>query len=68
MVKRSKIIFQPQKTLENSNIVNRKLTIIEYPKNFYKPSKTIRQDGKVFQISGADKNSTIPLYSETGKK
>ena len=66
-MKRSKIITQQPKTIENPNIVHMKSVIIEHPKTSYKLSKTLRQVEKAFQVSGAGKNFDSPLYSETRK-
>ena len=66
-MKRSKIIIQQTKNLENSNIVNLKSVSIEHFKTSCKLSKAIRQAEKVSQVSGVCKNSDSPLYNETKK-
>ena len=63
MVKRSKIITQKPKAIENPNIFDMKSVTIEYLKTSRKLSKTIRQAKKVFQAGGAGKNYNSPLYS-----
>ena len=63
MVKRSKIITQKPKAIENPNIFDMKSVTIEYLKTSRKLSKTIRQAKKVFQVGGAGKNYNSPLYS-----
>ena len=65
-VKRSKIIIQQPKTLENSNIADIESVTIEHPKTSRKLSKTPRQAKKV-SLEGSGKSSNIPLYSETKK-
>ena len=65
-VKRSKIVTQQVKAIENPNIVDIKAVIIEHPKTSRKLSKTIRQAGNVSQEI-TDKNSNSPLDSETKK-
>ena len=68
LVKRSNtIITQQPKTIENPNIIDISSFTIEHLKTSRKLSKSIRQAEKVSQVSGADKNSTSPLYSETKK-
>ena len=47
LVKRSKIMTQQLKTIENSNIADIKSFTIEHPKPSRKLSKTIRQTEKV---------------------
>ena len=64
LVKRSKIITQLLKSLENPKIVDIKSVTKEHPKTSCKLSKTIRQTKKVFQV-GSGKSSNSPLYSET---
>ena len=66
LAKRSKIINQQLKAIENPNNVDIKSVIIEHPKTFPKLSKTIRQAEKVPQIDSG-KISNSPLYSETKK-
>ena len=61
-VKQSKIITQQSKTFENSNIVDIKSVITEYPKSSDKSSKIIRQAEKVSQVGC---NSS--LYKDTKK-
>ena len=63
-VKRSKIVTQQVKAIENPNIVDIKAVIIEHPKTSRKLSKTIRQAGNVSQEI-TDKSSNSPLDSET---
>ena len=58
-----KISFQQPNTLENFI----KSAAIEHRKSSQKLSKTLKQAEKVFQLNGADKNTTSPLYSETKK-
>ena len=65
-VKRSKIIIQQPKTLENPNIADIESVTIEHPKTSRKLSKTPRQAKKV-SLEGSGKSSNIPLYSETKK-
>ena len=65
-VKRSKIVTQQVKAIENPNIVDIKAVIIEHPKTSHKLSKTIRQAGNVSQEI-TDKSSNSPLDSETKK-
>ena len=64
LVKRSKIITQKWKAMENLNIFDTKSVIIEHPKTSRKLSKTISQAKKIFQVGGAGKNYNSPLYSE----
>ena len=63
-VKRSKIVTQQVKAIENPNIVDIKAVIIEHPKTSRKLSKNIRQAGNVSQEI-TDKSSNSPLDSET---
>ena len=56
------MITLKRKTFENSNIVDRKLVIIEHPKTSHKLPKAIRQ---AENISQAESNSS--LYSDTKK-
>ena len=65
MVKRSKIITQKPKTVENQSIIDIESITIKTFKNCHKLSKVIRQANKVSQVVGTDKNFTSPLYSET---
>ena len=51
------------KTSENPKIIDIKSVTIEPSKTSYELFKT----KKVCQVSGANKNSTSPLYSETKK-
>ena len=53
--------------MEKPNIIDIKSVIIELPKTSHKLSKTIKRAKNVSQISGACKNSTSPLYTETTK-
>ena len=46
LVKRSKIITQQPKTLENQNLVDIQSIIIEHPKTSRKLSKAVRQTEK----------------------
>ena len=62
--KKSKIIFQQPKTLENSNNIDIRSAIIKHPKTFHKLSKAIMQAEKDSQVSGTGKNSTNPLYNK----
>ena len=56
-MKRSKIIIQQPKTLENSNIVDLKSVTIKHPKTSHKLFKAIRQAEEVCQVRAAGKNS-----------
>ena len=67
MVKRSEIIFQQPKTIENPSIVDLKLVFLEHPKALHKLSNIIKQAQNVSQVSGAEKYSHSTLYSETKK-
>ena len=67
MVKQSKIITKLPRTLENPNNYVIKSVFIEILKISHELSKTIRQTQKVFQVRGAEKFSTCPLYCETTK-
>ena len=67
MVKRSKIITQQPKALENPNIIDIESLFKEHPKTSCKLSETMRRTITVFQVSGAGKNFDNPLYSETIK-
>ena len=49
-MKRSKIIAQPPKTIENPNIVHIKLAIIKHPKASQKLTWTIRWAKNVFEV------------------
>ena len=62
--KKSKIIFQQPKTLENSNNNDIRSAIIKHPKTFHKLSKAIMQVEKDSQESGTGKNYTNPLYDK----
>ena len=64
LVKRSKIITQKPKVIENPNTFLHKSVTTEYPKTSRKLSKTIRQANNVSQVGGADKNYNSSLYSE----
>ena len=57
LVKRSKIITQQPKTLENQNLVDIQSIIIEHPKTSRKLSKAVRQTEKNSQASGTGENS-----------
>ena len=63
LVKRSKVIAQQPKTIENPNTVDIKSSIIERLKTSRRLSKTIKQAEKVPQIGVADNL----LYSEVKK-
>ena len=63
LVKRSKILAQQPRSIENPKTVDIKLVFIEYPKTSRKLSKTIIQAKKV----GFVKSSNSPLYSEAKK-
>ena len=65
LVKRSKIINQQPKSIENPNIVEIKSVIIEYPKTSHKLSEALRQAEKVSQEIAACKNFDSFLYSKT---
>ena len=67
LVKRSEIIFQQPKTIENPSIVDLKLFFLEHPKTLHKLSNIIKQAQNVSQVSGAEKYSHSTLYSETKK-
>ena len=67
MVKQSKIITKLPRTLENPNNYVIKSVFIEILKISHELFKTIRQAQKVFQVRGAEKFSTSPLYCETTK-
>ena len=58
MVKRSKIITQKPKAIENPNIFDMKSVTIEYLKTSRKLSKTLRQAKKFFQVNF---DSCIPI-------
>ena len=61
MVKRSKVITQQPKAIENPNIIDVKSVATKHPKTSYKLSKTTRQAKKVSQVRGAGKSSSSPL-------
>ena len=65
--KRSKIITQQTKTIENPDITDIKSLTIKHLKTSHKLSKTISMAEKASQVSGADKSSSCPLYSEKKK-
>ena len=65
--KKSKIIAQQAKTIENPNIVDIRSAIIKHPKTSHKLSKSIKQAKKVSQVSGAGKDFERTLYSEASK-
>ena len=62
-MKRSKIITQQPKNLENLNIIDINSVTIEHSKNSHKLLKAIMQAKKVSQIA-ADKNSNCPLLQK----
>ena len=64
-MKRSEIITQQRKALENPSTIDIKAVTVEHPKCSRKLSKSIRQAEKVSQVSDADKNSNSSLYIET---
>ena len=64
-MKRSEIITQQRKALENPSTIDIKAVTVEHPKCSCKLSKSIRQAEKVSQVIGADKNSNSPLFIET---
>ena len=66
LVKRSKIITQQLKAVENPKIVDIKPDIIEHPKTWHKLSKTMTQTEKVSPV-GFGKGSNSPLDIETKK-
>ena len=66
LVKRSKIITQQLKAVENPKIVDIKSVIIEHPKTWHKLSKTMTQTEKVSSV-GFGKGSNSPLDIETKK-
>ena len=55
MVKQSKINTWQPKTLEDSNINDKKPNIIEHPKTSHKLSKTLSQPEPLLQVGGAGK-------------
>ena len=63
LVKRSKIITQQLKAIENPNLVDIESVTIEHPKTSHKSLKVTRQAEKVSQV-GCGKNSYSRLYSE----
>ena len=67
MVKRSKIITQLPKTIENPNIIDIKLVTVEHPETSCIFSKTIKQSKKVSQVGDGGKNSTSLWHSEIKK-
>ena len=68
-VKRSKIVTQQQKAIENTSIADIKSVIIEHPKTSHKLSKIIRQAEKVSQIgSGKSSNSLLQSELKTSEK
>ena len=64
-MKRSEIITQQRKALENPSTIDIKAVTVEHPKCSRKLAKSIRHAEKVSQGSGADKNSNSPLYIKT---
>ena len=66
LVKRSKIITQQLKAVENPKIVDIKSVIIEHPKTWHKLSKTMTQTEKVSPV-GFGKGFNSPLDIETKK-
>ena len=67
LVKRTKIIIQQPKTLENPNFVNIESFTIEHSKTSRKLSKIIKQTKKVSQV-GTGKSSNNHLYGEEKSK
>ena len=67
LVKRSKIITQQPKALENPNIIDIESLFKEHPKTSCKLSETMKRTITISQVSGAGKNFDNPLYSETTK-
>ena len=65
--KKSKIIGQQAKTIENPNIVDIRSAIIKHLKTSHKLPKSIKQAKKVSQVSGAGKDFERTLYSEASK-
>ena len=68
LVKRSKIISQQWKTIENPNNVDIRSVIREHPQTSHNLSKAIKQAAKVSQISVSGKkiySAYSLLYSET---
>ena len=63
LVKRSNIITEQLKAIENPNFVDIKSVIIEHSKISHKFSKIIRQAEKVSQVA-SEKSSNNPLYSK----
>ena len=69
------VIFYKQKQIdktktksrENSNIIDIKSVTVEPLKMFCKSCRTLRHSKKVFQVIGAGKTSTSPLYSKATK-
>ena len=62
-MRRSKIITQQPKTLENPDIIDIKSVTIQHPKTSYELSKTIRQAKMISQLASG-KNFNKPLYSK----
>ena len=62
-MRRSKIVTQQPKTLENQNIFDIKSVTIQHPKISHKLSKTIRQAKMISQLD-AGKSFNKPLYSK----
>ena len=56
LVKRSKIIIQETKIIDNLIIIDIKSVTIEHPKTFHELSKTIRQNKKTSQVDNTGKN------------
>ena len=68
MVKRSKIITQQPKTIENPSIIDIKSVTVEDPKTSHILSKNIKQTRKVSQVTGLEKILLVlSIYSETKK-
>ena len=65
-MKRSKIITQQPRLIENSTIIDLKSITMEHPNTSHKLCKLIRQPKKI----ASSKNSPNPLYgkSEKGEK
>lgn len=66
-MKRSKIIIQQIKALENLKIVDIKSVYIEHPKTSSKFSKAITRVENFSEVSGAAKKSNSPLYIKAKK-
>ena len=66
-LKQSKMITQQTKSIANLNIIDIISVTTENLKASHELSKIKRQDKKIYQVVGADKNYTSPLYNERTK-